>query len=316
MYIHCIYLWLINDNAMAKGQIALKRLSEDEARELLEGLIWANGRVCPHCGNCDQARIVALKASAESKVRPGLYRCKDCRKQFTVTVGSIFEGSKVPLRDWVYAFAAMCASKKGVSALQLSRELGCQYKTAWFMSHRIRLAMRSTDMAKLMGAVAVDETYVGGKPRNPGESKPKMPVVALVEKGGRARSRVTPDVTAANLRKHMVENIDKSAIIHTDELPMYKNLAKPFAGHEAVNHSRREYVNKGGAGSNEVESYFSLLKRGIYGTFHNVSLQHLQRFVDEFDFRWPNRYVSDTERTFVAISQASGKRLTYRKVES
>ena len=300
---------------MAKGQVALKRLTEDEARETLEGLIWANGRVCPHCGNCDQARIVGLKANAKSDVRPGLYRCKECRKQFTVTVGSIFEGSKVALRDWVYAFAAMCASKKGISALQLSRELGCQYKTAWFMCHRIRLAMRTEDMQKLMGTVSVDETYVGGKPRNPGEGKPKMPVVALVEKGGRARSRVTPDVTAANLRKHMTENIDKTAVIHTDELPMYKNLAKPFGGHQRVNHSNRQFVGKDGANSNEVESYFALLKRGIYGTFHNVSPQHLQRFVDEFDFRWSNRYVSDTERTFVAIGQAKGKRLMYREAK-
>lgn len=300
---------------MALGQAQLKRLSEDEARELLESVIWSNGRVCPHCGNCEQDRIVALKSTGENKVRKGLYRCKDCRKQFTITVGSIFEGSKVALRDWVYAFAAMCASKKGISALQLSRELGCQYKTAWFMTHRIRLAMRSEDMTQLMGTVAVDETYVGGKPRNPGEGKPKMPVVSLVEKGGRARSKVTPDVTAANLRKHMADNIDRRAIIATDEAPVYRNLAKSYGGHHRVNHSQREFVGKGGATSNEVESYFSLLKRGIYGTFHNVSPQHLQRFVDEFDFRWSNRFTTDTERTFIAIGQASGKRLKYRKPE-
>ena len=279
---------------------------------MLEGLIWANGKTCPHCGNCDQARIVGLMPTATNKVRPGLYRCKECRKQFTVTVGSIFEGSKVALRDWVYAFAAICASKKGISALQLSRELGCQYKTAWFMSHRIRLAMRTEDMEKLMGTVSVDETYVGGKPRNPGEGKPKMPVVALVEKGGRARSKVTTDVTRATLRKHMTANIDRSATIMTDEAKTYMGIGKFFQGHKTVNHSQREFA-RGGAHSNEVESYFSLLKRGVYGTFHHVSPQHLQRFVDEFDFRWSNRFVSDTERTFIAIGQASGKRLMYRK---
>jgi transposase-like protein len=298
---------------MAKGQVSLKRLTEEEARELLEGLRWANGKVCPHCGNCDQERIAVLKANEASEVRPGLYRCKECRKQFTVTVGTVMERSKVALRDWVYVFAAICASKKGISAHQVSRELGVQYKTAWFMCHRVRLAMRSDEMGKLMGTVSVDETYVGGKPRNPGEVTVKTPVVALVEKGGRARGRVTPDVTAVNLRKHMLENIDLSATVMTDELSMYRNLAKPFAGHHTVNHSRREYVGKNGATSNEVEAYFSLLKRGIYGTFHHVSPEHLQRFVDEFDFRWSNRSLSDTERTYLALAQVGGKRLMYRR---
>lgn len=297
---------------MARGQVQLKRLTEEEARELLEGLRWANGKACPHCGNVDQKRITGLKANAGSNVRPGLYRCMECRKQFTVTVGTVMERSKVALRDWVYVFAAVCASKKGISAHQISRELGCQYKTAWFLSHRVRLAMRTEGMGKLMGTVNVDETYVGGKPRNPGEVKAKTPVLTLVEKGGRARSVVT-EVTAVNLRRHMVENIDKSAVIMTDELPVYRNLAKPFAGHLTVNHSKREFVGANGASSNEVEAYFSLLKRGIYGTFHHVSPQHLQRFVDEFDFRWSNREVSDTERTYRAMAQSGGKRLMYRK---
>lgn len=295
---------------MARGQVSLKRLSEDEARELLEGLRWANGKACPHCGNCDQERITKLEGKS---TRPGVYKCKECRKPFTVTVGTIMERSKVALRDWVYVFAAMCASKKGISAHQIMREIGCQYKTAWFMCHRVRLAMRTEAMGKLMGTVSVDETYVGGKPRNPGQAKPRVPVVTLVEKDGRVRSKVMPNVTAANLRKHMTENIDQSATIMTDELPVYRKLAKPFAGHKSVNHSEREYVGKDGATSNEVESYFANLKRGIYGVFHHVSSQHLQRFVDEFDFRWSNREASDTERTFQALRQVDGKRLTYRK---
>lgn len=240
-------------------------------------------------------------------------KCKDCRKPFTVTVGTVMESSKIALRDWVYVFAAVCASKKGISALQISRELGCQYKTAWFMCHRVRMAMRTEAMGKLTGTVTVDETYVGGKPRNPGEVKPKMPVVTLVEKGGRARSRVTTDVNIKTLRSFMELNIDSAATIQTDEHKAYRKAAKSFAAHKTVNHGRRQYVAQDGTNSNEVEAYFSLLKRGIYGTFHHVSPQHLQRFVDEFDFRWSNREVSDTERTFIAIAQAGGKRLLYRK---
>lgn len=295
---------------MARGQVSLKRLSEQEARELLEGLRWPNGPFCPHCGNADSTRITKLEGKS---TRAGVHKCKECRKPFTVTVGTIMERSKVALRDWVYVFAAMCASKKGISAHQISRELGCQYKTAWFMAHRVRLAMRTAAMGKLMGEVSVDETYVGGKPRNPGQGKPKVPVVSLVEKGGRVRSKVTPNVTAANLRKHLTENIDKGATIVTDDALVYRNVTKPFKAHKAVNHTEREYVGKDGATSNTVESYFATLKRGIYGTYHHVSSQHLQRFVDEFDFRWNNRDASDTERTFRAIAQADGKRLTYRK---
>lgn len=298
---------------MAKGQVSLKRLSEEEARELLEGLRWANGKVCPHCGNADQQRITSLKAGGH--VRAGLYRCMECRKQFTVTVGSVMERSKVALRDWVYVFSAVCASKKGISAHQISRELGCQYKTAWFLCHRVRLALRSNDMQKLAGTVTVDETYVGGKPRNPGQAKAKMPVVTLVEKGGRARSRVTTDVNIKSLRSFMELNIDKGATIQTDEHKAYRKAAKSFAAHKKSNHGARKWVNEDGSNSNEVEAYFSLLKRGIYGTFHHVSPQHLQRFVDEFDFRWSNRELNDTERTFQAIAQSSGKRLMYREAK-
>lgn len=145
---------------MARGQKALKRLTETEARELIEEMRWANGKACPHCGNCDQERIVELKSKKSNQVRAGLYRCMECRKQFTVTVGTIFERSKIPLADWVYGFAAMCASKKGISAHQLHRELGITYKTAWFMAHRIRYAMETADLSKLTGIVTADETAV------------------------------------------------------------------------------------------------------------------------------------------------------------
>lgn len=298
---------------MAKGQIHLKRLTEDEARELFEGLRWENGVVCPHCGNCDQARITKLEGKS---TRPGVRKCKDCRKPFTVTVGTVMERTRIPLRDWAYVFAAICASKKGISALQISRELGCQYKTAFFMCHRVRHAMQGEAMQPLLsGVVSVDETFVGGRPRNPGQEKPKMPVVALVEKGGRARGRVVLDVTKATLHKHILTNVDKSATIMSDEWIGYKGIGQHFeGGHQTVNHSAREYATPQGISSNEVESYFANLKRGIYGVFHHVSSKHLQKYVDEFDFRWSNRDVSDTERTFRAIAQTGGKRLTYRKV--
>jgi transposase-like protein len=295
---------------MARGQVHLKRLTEDEARELLEGLRWPNGPVCPHCGNCDQERIGKLMGKA---TRPGVHKCKECRKQFTVTVGTIFERSKVALRDWVYAFAAMCASKKGISALQLSRELGCQYKTSWFMCHRIRHAMKGDDTTLLSGTISADEAYIGGKPRNPGQVVTKMPVLTLVEKGGRARTRVECNVNAATLHGHILRNVDRSSKIVTDEHRGYMGIGKHFAGgHETVNHSARQYATPSGISSNDAESYFANLKRGIYGTFHHVSTQHLQRFVDEFDFRWNNRDVNDTERTFIAIAQSGGKRLTYK----
>ena len=298
---------------MSKGQVHLKRLTEEQARELFEGLRWVNGIYCPHCANADATRITKLEGKS---TRDGVYKCKECRKPFTVTVGTVMERSKVALKDWAYVFAAICASKKGISALQISRELGCQYKTAYFMCHRVRYAMKGDAFQPLLkGVVSVDETYVGGKPRNPGQSKPKMPVVTLVEKGGRARSKVTLDVTAKTLRKHMLANIDKSATIMTDELATYKGIGKSFAAHHTVNHSAGEYVGPGGISSNEVESYFANLKRGIYGIFHHVSSKHLQSYVDEFDFRWSNRHISDTERTFAAISQVSGKRLMYRKAQ-
>lgn len=308
------YIWFIKTHTMAKGQIALKRLSEDEARDLFEALRWENGVVCPPCGNCDQARITNLEGKS---TRPGVCKCKECRKPFTVTVGTVMERSKIALRDWAYVFVAVCASKKGISALQISRELGVQYKTTFFMCHRVRHAMQGEAMQPLQkGVVDVYETFVGGKPHNPGQEKPKMPVVALVEKGGRARPKVVLDVTKATLHKHILINVEKSATIMTDEWKGYGGIGKHFeGGHKTVNHSAREYATPQGISSNEVESYFANLKRGIYGVFHHVCSKHLQKYVDEFDFRWSNREVSDTERTFRAIAQSGGKRLTYRQAE-
>ena len=266
----------------------LSRISEDEARTMLENIRWANGPMCPHCGNLN---VIELSGSS---TRPGVKKCRDCRRQFTVTVGTIFESSHIPLRNWVYAFGRMCASKKGISALQLQRELGITYKTAWFMSHRIRCTMQDTTVVgtKLSGTVEVDETYVGGKPRYKGQSKrgrgtKKTPVLALIERNGNARTHVICNVTSNTLKNSIRKHIDSSARIMTDDNPSYRGIGAEFeGGHEAVKHSVKEYARKDGANINTAESYFAIMKRGIYGTFHHVSTRHLPRYCDEFDFRW------------------------------
>ena len=293
---------------MAKA--ALYRMSEDNARLFLEGIRWPKGPICPHCKS---DRVTALNGA---KCRPGLKKCKACRKQFTVTVGTIFERSHIPLADWVYAFARMCASKKGVSAHQLHRELRVQYKTAWFMCHRIREAMRD-NVGILSGQVEVDETYVGGKPRYKGQSKrgrgtKKTPVVALVERTGRVHSRVVTNVTGTTLKAAIRENVSSESVILTDDFRAYRGIGKHFVGgHKSTAHTLGEYAKEDGTHTNTVESYFALIKRGVYGTFHHVSSHHLPRYCDEFSFRWNHRMVTDEERTVAAIKQADGKRLTY-----
>jgi transposase-like protein len=313
------------DTSKEPGKAALCRMTEDEARAFIESIRWPEGPVCPHCGS---SKCTRLQGKA---TRPGVLKCneKGCRKQFTVTVGTIFQGSHIQLRDWVYAFARICASKKGVSALQLQRELNLQYRSAWFLAHRVRWAMRQEPLrGMLRGIVECDETYVGGKRREPvalwkrnlakqkGRPIPwsqKIPVVALVERSGRVHSRAVTDVAAPRLKASIRELVHPSATIMTDEARQYRGLAKEFeGGHKTVNHSAGEYYRHAdGAGINEAESYFALLKRGIYGVFHNVSKQHLQRYCDEFDFRWNHREVTDRERTIAAIRQAPGKRLSY-----
>lgn len=295
----------------------LTRLTEAEARTWIENIRWPTGPVCPRC-NGDNA--VRMGGQAAEK---GLCKCRDCRKNFTVRIGTIFEESPLPLRDWVYAFARMCASKKGISAHQLHRELGITYKTAWFMCHRIRHAMSDGggpfDGAKLTGTVEADETYVGGKPRYKGISKAgrgtkKTPVAVLVERDGKARARVVCDVTAKTLKGNIRTHVAPDATIMTDEFPSYAGIGKDFAGgHQTVNHGAGEYAREDGANTNTAESYFALLKRGMYGTFHHCSKRHLQRYCDEFDFRWNHRETNDAERILSAVGRAEGKRLMYKK---
>lgn len=309
----------------------LKRLDDNEARRLLEFARWPHGPVCPRCGNVDQERIGRVKANPAKGVRAGLYQCKECRRQFTVTVGTVMERSKLPLSTWVYVIASMCNAKKGVSAKQLQRELKAQtksggygnYQSMWFACHRVRHAMREPSHMAKMGLlnthVAADETYVGGKPRYNHVRTVKVPVVALVEKGGGARAVVLQRVTKDSVRKFVLDNVHKSTTLVTDESALYKGLDRKFKAHKTVLHSAGEYVRleefNRVVTSNEAESFFALLKRSVYGTFHSVSPEHLQRYVDELTLKWSTRTMADVDRTMLVMKKSEGKRLTYTQTK-
>jgi transposase-like protein len=298
--------------------------SAEAAVEYLERLRWANGRSCPHCGVIDGPEREHYRVNRKGSARK-LWKCFSCRKQFTVTVGTIFEDSHVPLNKWLLAFYLLCASKKGMSALQLQRMLKVSYKTAWFMCHRIRWAMAEPAFTeKMTGIVEADETYVGGKARNKkkgqrhniniGRGKGKAPVMVVVERGGRAKSQHVANVTSDSLKGAIRKHVDTSARIMTDAYPSYKGLHHEFATHEVINHQLDEYV-RGDVYTNTAENYFSILKRGINGVYHRVSEAHLHRYLSEFDFRYNNREavgVDDAERARRAITGAEGKRLMYR----
>lgn len=299
-----------------KGQ-GVPNLTEEQAREHLESLLWPNGPVCPHCGGTDVYRLTG------ESVRSGVRQCRGCKRQFTVTVGTIFEDSHIQLSKWVRAFHLMASSKKGISASQLQRNLGLgSYRTAWHLAHRVRLAMQCEPLAgALQGDVEVDETYIGGKPR-PGDDKvhkrgrgtKKTPVIALVQRDGCSRTRVVERVNAKTLHSAIRENVAKPSLIVTDEWPGYRGIGKHYDGnHFFVNHGAGQYVN-GPIHTNTAESFFALLKRGVHGTFHHVSKKHLSRYCDEFSFRWDTRKQPDSERRDAAVRQSKGKRLSYRKI--
>ena len=291
----------------------------DAARKHLEAIRWPAGPVCPHCGSVEN-----IKKIKGNSARPGLYRCNVCRKQFTVTVGTLFERSKIPLNKWFVATYLLCSSKKGISSHQLHRMLGVTYKTAWFMTHRIREAMRndgSVDFGSEGSPVEVDETFIGNdrtiKPKHSKTGRGyahKHKVLALVDRStGRAKSMVMDDLKAKTLIPILKENISKDATVYTDEAGQYRQLDRDFADHAFVRHGEGEW-GRGPIHTNTIEGYFSIFKRGMRGVYQHCAKKHLHRYAAEFEFRYNHREAlgcSDDDRSCSVLRGIEGKRLTY-----
>ena len=290
--------------------------SEEAAFAYVEARIWPDGPVCPHCGGCDRISLMGGKST-----RIGLYKCYQCRKPFTVKIGTILESSHVALHIWLQAMYLIAGSKKGISSNQLHRVLGVTLKTAWFMSHRIREAMQTDEawpMGGLGATVEADETFIGhikGEAVRKGAWH-KMKVFALVERGGRSRAMVVDSVGIPTLQPLMLENISRLTKSHTDEAHAYKSIGRFFYRHETVKHRANEYV-RGEVHTNTIEGYFSIFKRGMRGIYQHCSHKHLQRYVNEFNFRYSNRVAlgyNDADRADVLLKGIVGKRLTYQTV--
>ncbi len=304
--------------------LELGAMTEGEARTYLEAVRWPEGPACPHCGCVDVSRLGGAAAAR------GVLKCRGCRKQFTVTVGTIFHGTHVPLRKWLLAFHIVCASKKSVSAHQLHRQMKVTYKTAWFLAHRIRHALGHDplDGGLLEGVVEVDETYIGGKPRRsnraadrkppkgtgPGGTK-KAPVMVLVERSGRVKANHVRLASAVEAARQIGKHVHPLARLNTDESRIYVKVGRKWkGGHETVEHAR-EYVAEPRPGHkvhiNTAESFNSLFKRAHTGAWHHVSTTHLQKYANEVQFRWNHRDMSDEQRTVMALAQGDGARLAY-----
>lgn len=300
--------------------------NEHAARAFLEQTRWPDGPICPHCRSPEGTR---LEGQAH---RPGLFQCRDCEKQYSVTVGTVYERSHVPLHKWLMANYLMNSSKKGMSAHQLHRTIKVTYKTAWFMAHRIREAMRDPNPVPLGGAgriVEADEAYHGkaetpitseqrkGRPYLKRDiSKQKRPIVALVERGGEARAFHTPHVTAKTVRAVLVRHADRQSRLHTDESRLYPSVGREYWRHETVNHGAKEYA-RGDVTTNSVEGFFGIFKRGMNGVYQHCGEQHFQRYLDEFTFRYSYRVrlgYDDAARAHLSLRGIEGKRLTYRRI--
>ena len=313
-------------------QLADQLRTEADAYRYLEQLRWGDRPVCPHCGSVRTPYFLNPENGKSRKTRTGsasqrrVWKCADCRKQFSVLTGTIFHGTKIEIRKWVLVIFEMASSKNGVSAREIERKYDLTPRTAWFMLHRIREAMKREPMADLLsGRVVADETWYGGNPRNRHGHDPKqhntgpqkgnkVPIMALVSREtGEVRARVMPDVKPDNLRAVLYEHTDpKTTHLHTDTSKQYKSIGREFAAHGAVNHGQREYV-RGDVSTNHAESYFAQLKRSLDGTHHHVSREHLHRYVAEFDYRYSTCKHTDTERMRGIVKRSAGRRLTYLK---
>ena len=310
---------------MAKAILSQYRFQDETAAFAhVEAMLWPQGPNCPHCGNCNAHRITKMQGKT---TRPSLYNCKECRKPFTVRIGTIFESSHLPLHLWLQVIHLMCASKKGISARQIQRMLVCSMKTAWFLSHRIREAMKGSGLAPMGGegsTVEIDETFIGNKEgfkKRAGVGH-KNAILSLVERGGSARSFHVESTKIVDIYPIIEANIARESHVMTDEASQYIKLGNKFADHKAVDHSRGEYGwtdHRTGekVNTNSVEGFYSVFKRGMIGIYQHCSEKHLHRYTAEFDFRHSNRIargIDDTERAARALQGVKGKRLTYETV--
>lgn len=293
-------------------EIARRFPDDATARAFLEETRWPKGPVCPHCGSVNNSR--KLTANPGKKIRPGLYQCRveTCAKQFTVTVGTVFEASKVSLSNWLIAWHLVCASKKGIAALELQRLLGIgSYRTAWFMLMRIResLASGTFDGSPLKGTVEVDEALIGGSSTgNGGKYSTKIPVITAISRDGRAVSKCVDNLQTETLTPFVLAAVDPSAHLVTDKSHAYKRAAPTFASHQALNHTKKEFV-RGTSHTGHVDNYISILKRAHFGTFHVLSKKYMQRYLVEFDFRYSSRQFTDGRNTVRGLATMGGKRL-------
>jgi len=311
--------------------------TEAAAYAYLESLRWPDKPVCPHCGSINDHYFLKPQNEAGRKTRTGkpsarrVWKCKDCRKQFSVLTGTIFHGSKVPVRLWIFVFFEMCANKNGIAAREIERKYGVAPKTAWFMTQRIREAMKSRGAPLMTGVIQADETWIGGDPAKMNAKQraardeklkgtkaktAKTTVVALIEeRSGEVRAKVVANVKASTLREAIRENAQAyGSILRTDSLKSYSSIGARFARHETVDHEAGEYVSASGASTNKAENFFSQLKRSIDGTHHHVSREHLDRYLAEFAFRHSTHKMPDTERMHRLMDQVVGRRLAYKVI--